>query len=49
VGAGRPIGIEIGLDLQFKLDHHDRFGLTRELEVRKRQAPGALAAARADL
>jgi hypothetical protein len=29
--SGRPIGIEIGLDLQFKLDHHDRFGLTGEL------------------
>jgi hypothetical protein len=29
--SGRPIGIEIGLDLQFKLDHIDRFQLTGEL------------------
>jgi hypothetical protein len=29
--SGRQIGLEIGLDLQFKLDHIDRFGLTGEL------------------
>jgi len=29
--SGRPIGLEVGLDLQFKLDHIDRFQLTGEL------------------
>ena len=29
--SGRQIGVELGIDLQFKLDHHDRFGLTGEL------------------
>ena len=29
--SGRQIGVEAGLDLRFKLDHHDRFGLTGEL------------------
>ena len=29
--SGRRIGIELGLDLRFKLDNHDRYGLTGEL------------------
>jgi hypothetical protein len=29
--SARQIGFEIGLDLQYKLDDHDRFGLTGEL------------------